>query len=110
MDPVSMMPTWFLFIVITILGIFLWRVATSIFEGMKNSTSPQEVAEATVISKRMHVGGSETAYTSYYLTFELINGERREFRVKSQVYALSVEGDKGELSFQGTRFLDFRRR
>ena len=51
----------------------------------------------------------ETARTNYYLTFEW-NGQRREFHVKDHEYGLLTEGDKGILTFQGTRMLSFERK
>ena len=47
--------------------------------------------------------------TNYYLTFEW-NGQRREFHVKDHEYGLLTEGDKGILTFQGTRMLSFERK
>ncbi|ASA21066.1 DUF2500 family protein [Paenibacillus donghaensis] len=32
-----------------------------------------------------------------------------ELQVESKVYGLIVEGDYGEITYQGTRFKDFRR-
>ncbi|BBA93044.1 DUF2500 domain-containing protein [Streptococcus ruminantium] len=42
------------------------------------------------------------------MTFDW-NGQRREFRVRSEDYAVLAEGDTGTLHFQGTRFLGFER-
>ncbi|MTB64869.1 DUF2500 family protein [Streptococcus sp. zg-86] len=109
MGTLSMIPVWFLLVFAIVIGMFLWRLGSSLFEALRNNASPKEVLSAKLISKRTHVHGNEGAYTAYYVTFELDNGERREFRVKSQIYALSAEGDKGEVTFQGTRFLDFKR-
>ena len=47
--------------------------------------------------------------TAYFLTFQTENGERTEFNVDGRVYGMSAEGDRGQLSFQGTRFLGFAR-
>ncbi|OLF49027.1 hypothetical protein BU202_00935 [Streptococcus cuniculi] len=102
-------PIWFWIPFTMIVGIILWRLGRSLFEALRNNAAPKEVVAAKLIGKRTHVNGNERAYTTYYVTFECENGERREFRVKSDVYALSAEGDKGELTFQGTRFLDFQR-
>lgn len=110
MDIFPMMSSWFFLVFAVIMGIVLWRLGTSLLEALRNNVAPQEWYTAELIGKRTHVGGSEHSYTNYYLAFELENGERKEFRVKSSAYALSAEGDKGELSFKGSRFLDFKRK
>lgn len=48
--------------------------------------------------------------TSYYVTFELENGERMELSVKGPEYGMLAEGDIGALSYQGTRYLGFERK
>lgn len=47
--------------------------------------------------------------TTYYVTFEVESGDRMELQLEGFEYGLLVEGDKGNLSFQGTRFLGFER-
>ena len=49
-------------------------------------------------------------YTTYYVTFEVKSGDRMELPVQGHEYGMLVEGDFGELSFQGTRYLGFERR
>lgn len=46
---------------------------------------------------------------STYATFQVESGDRMELRLAGNEYGLLVEGDKGKLSFQGTRFLGFER-
>ena len=48
-------------------------------------------------------------YTYYYVTFEVDSGDRMELGVEDAEYGLLVEGDRGRLTFQGTRFLGFER-
>ena len=43
------------------------------------------------------------------MTFQVESGDRMEFHITGQDYGLLVEGDKGNLSFQGTRYLGFER-
>jgi hypothetical protein len=45
-----------------------------------------------------------------YVTFEVKSGDRMEFEVKPQEYRQLVEGNKGRLSFQSTRYLWFERK
>ena len=47
------------------------------------------------------------ASTWYYATFEAESGDRMAFAVSGREYGLLAEGDKGRLTFQGTRFLGF---
>ena len=97
-------------------GIYVW---------MKNNNSPQETVNAQVVAKRMKVtghGGTAMArntsnmnmlhsstYTNYFVTFELENGKRLELGVKDPEYGMLAEGDRGRLSYQGTRYLGFER-
>lgn len=43
------------------------------------------------------------------MTFEVKSGDRMELSVAGKEYGQMAEGDVGELSFQGTRFLGFER-
>ena len=47
--------------------------------------------------------------TSYYATFQVESGDRIEFLVSGTEYGMLAEGDRGMLTFQGTRYLNFRR-
>ena len=56
-----------------------------------------------------HHQNHTTHSTSYYVTFQVASGDRMEFHVTGVEYGQLMEGDRGELSFQGTRFLGFAR-
>ncbi len=99
------------FIVTAVRGISTWN---------KNNHSPRLTVAATVAAKRQntsvhhhHSGGARgmhtTTSTAYYVTFQLQNGERLELRLSGSEYGLLAEGDSGELTFQGTRYLGFDR-
>ena len=45
----------------------------------------------------------------FYVTFEVESGDRMELSVVGSEFGLLVEGDKGRLTFQGTRYLGFER-
>ena len=51
-----------------------------------------------------------TTSTTYYATFQVQSGDRMELPVPATEYGLLIEGDEGDLTFQGTRFLSFDRR
>lgn len=100
------------FIVFFIKGISTWH---------KNNNSPRLTVAATVVSKRQntdvhhhHTGNNAAMHTStsttYYATFQFDSGDRLELHVPGREYGMLVEGDAGELTFQGTRYLGFERR
>jgi Protein of unknown function (DUF2500) len=90
-------------------------ILISLFKGIsqwsKNNDSPVLSVRAKVLGKRTAVrGGGETrAYSQYYITFEVESGDRLELKVKDTDYGMLVEGDQGELTFQGRRYLGFDR-
>ena len=83
----------------------------------KNNQSPRLTVPATVVAKRTSVthfqGGNNGAQchtsTAYYATFQVESGDRMELQMNGQDYGMLVEGDRGRLTFQGTRYLDFQR-
>lgn len=99
-----------LFLVTAVQGISQWN---------KNNHSPKLTVPATIVAKRtnvsQHRGGGANGHhhhhtsTTYYVTFQVESGDRMEFCVAGHEYGVLVEGDKGKLSFQGTRYLGFER-
>ena len=100
----------FIAIVITLIkGIGQWS---------KNNHSPRLTVRACVVGKRQDIhyrhhnndGMSHaSSSTTYYVTFEVESSDRLEFCVSGSEYGQLVEGDFGDLTFQGTRYLDFER-
>lgn len=89
-----------------------------------NNNSPRLTVEATVVSRRRDVshhdspnagditgahGYTTTSSTTYYATFQVESGDRLELAIPSSQYGYLAEGDRGRLTFQGTRFLSFER-
>ena len=74
----------------------------------KNNASPRLSSEATVVTKRTQVRGDH-AHTTYFATFQFESGDRLELQIPHDRFGYLVEGDRGKLHFQGTRFLDFQR-
>ena len=93
---------------LTIFGFIIYTVAKKIKQSRKNDNSPRLTVEAEVIAKRTHVWGDHS-HTNYYATFQFESGDRMELEVPYDKIGYLVEGDKGQLTFQGTRFLDFQR-
>lgn len=107
-----------------IFGLALCSVLLTLVKGIKewntNNHSPRLTVPAVVVTKRTNVtrrsGGGVNGHhhhhrtsTSYYVTFEVESGDRMEFQMTGPEYGLLVEGDKGNLNFQGTRYLGFAR-
>ncbi|GLI84391.1 hypothetical protein ANABIO32_20980 [Rossellomorea marisflavi] len=95
-----------------VIGIFLFQSFKGVSEWNSNNQSPRLSSRAEVVSKRteVHGGGGDTlAHTSYYMTFQVENGDRMEMHVKGTEYGMLAEGDEGLLTFQGTRYLGFER-
>ena len=91
--------------------VFGMIVSTLVKQGKtnrKNDASPRVSADATVVTKRTHVRGDH-AHTTYFATFQFESGDRLELEVPYNQFGYLVEGDKGKLTFQGTRFLGFER-
>ena len=108
----------FSLVFLLVFGIILYTIVKSISQNRKNAASPRITAPATLVAKRHSVHTSGTGqdnmtmhhtYNNYYATFEFESGDRMEFSVPSDIYGLSVEGDRGKLCFQGTKFISFER-
>lgn len=101
-----------------VFGIFLFSVIKGISQWNKNNHSPKLTVPARVVAKRTnisrhhHAGDMHhtTTSTTYFATFEVSSGDRMELSVAGHQYGLLIEGDYGDLTFQGTRFLSFERK
>ena len=97
-----------------ILGMVLFSFVRSIGQWNKNNHSPRLTVDVLITAKRTDVSHSSTnshhsSSTSYYVTFQVESGDRMEFAVSGADYGKVAEGDRGKLSFQGTRYLGFER-
>ncbi len=104
----------FMLFFLVIAGVFIFVIVSNIRQWNKNNHSPRLTVEADVVAKRLsvsHHSGTENSHssTSYYVTFQVESGDRMELRVTGRTYGMLAEGDRGRLSFQGTRYLDFTR-
>ena len=99
-------------IFVLVFGIIIVTMVRGVGEWNKNNQSPKLTVPATVVAKRSDVHrGIETmhTFTSYYVTFQVESGDRMEFEASDMEYGMLAEGDSGELTFQGTRYLNFQR-
>ncbi len=95
-----------------VIGVFI----SSARQKRKNDGSPVLAVPAVMVTKRTdmrrssaHADEMAHTYSRYYATFQVESGDRMEFQVQDTDYGLLVEGDRGKLTFQGTRFLGFER-
>ena len=106
------MPLFFVFFFVIVIGLILFAIISSIVRWNKNNQSPIENGMVKVVAKRTRVSGGSgehSASTYYYITFEKENFERTELAVRGSDYGMIAEGDKGMLTYQGTRFKEFKR-
>ena len=115
-----MFQVMFFLVFALVIGVFITGAVRGLSQWNKNNHSPRLTVEATVVGKRVnvshhhhagdnHVGHGHSS-TSYYVTFQVASGDRMELHVSGQEYGMLIEGDRGDLSFQGTRYLGFARK
>lgn len=120
----SIVETLFPLVFLLMFGFALYTLISSAAvraqEKRKNDASPRLTVPASVVTKRAQVGTTHhrnaaantcgTYYnTKYFATFQFESGDRLELSVSPGEYGMLVEGDRGQLSFQGTRYLGFVR-
>lgn len=104
---------------VVVIGMFIATAVKGIGQWNKNNNSPRLTVTATVVAKRTnisrhrHSGANDHHHyhtsTTYYVTFEVESGDRMELEMDGSEYGLLVEGDRGSLTFQGTRYQGFER-
>ena len=101
---------------VVMVGIIVVSAGRGILQWSRNNNSPLLTVSARIVSKRSEIrqhqqdeGISSRTTTTYYLTFELADGNRMEFRVDGHEFGMSIEGDQGSLTYQGTRYHGFQR-
>ena len=110
----GMFGVMFTLMFILVFGIFVVTIVRGIGEWNKNNNSPRLTVPAKVVTKRTNVSHHRHNHhthhsTSYYATFQVDSGDRMELQMSGQEYGMLAEGDVGNLSFQGTRYLGFDR-
>jgi hypothetical protein len=88
--------------------IIVGSVVQSMKQKHRDDNAPRRVADVTVVARRTHVWGDHS-HTDYYVTFQLETGDRLELKVPHNRFGYLVEGDKGKLTSQGSRFVSFER-
>lgn len=108
-------------IFVVVIGMFIVIAVKGISQWNKNNHSPRLTVPATIVAKRTNVSRHHhhnhhgtgmhhsSTSTTYYVTFQVESGDRMELHVAGHEYGLLIEGDRGMLTFQGTRYLGFER-
>ncbi len=103
------------------LAMFVVGIVKGLAQWNRNNHSPRLTVPAFVVTKRTNVSHHHhhhtgdmaamhsTSSTSYYVTFQVESGDRLELHVSGPEYGMLAEGDRGMLSFQGTRHLSLER-
>ena len=109
----------FTLVFVLVIGTFIVTAVRGISQWNKNNNSPRLTVPALVVAKRTNVtrhhhGGTNGHHhhhtsTTYYVTFQVESGDRMELHMTGNEYGMLVEGDQGNLSFQGTSYLGFER-
>ena len=109
---------------VLVIGVFIVTIVKGISTWNENNHSPRLTVTAEVVSKRTDVthhshanagdmtgahGYHTSSSTWYYVPFQFESGDRMEFSVSGSEYGMLADGDKGNLSFQGSRYLSFER-
>ena len=100
---------------------FIFAIISIVRQWMQNNNSPRLTVEALVVSKRTYttqqpVAGDATGAHGFHtstdcaVTFQVESGDQLKFSVSGSEYRMLAEGDRGRLTFQGTRYLGFERR
>ena len=104
----------FSIVFLLMLVLIVIQIVKSLGEWNKNNNSPRLTVTDTVVAKRdqvtRHHHQNHTSHsTRYFVTFQVESGDRLELQLEGRDYGLLVEGDRGKLTFQGTRYLGFER-
>lgn len=108
-------PIFISIVFILVFGTIIYTVISSAKEWKTNNDSPVLSVDAVVVAKRTNVSHhhhdnmQSSSSTTYYVTFQVDSGDRMELKVKGREYGMLIEQDRGKLTFQGTRYLGFKR-
>ena len=115
----TIFPLMFGAVFLLIVGVMILALVRSASEWSSNNSSQVLSVDARVVSKRTnitrHMSQADSSHmtrnsTVYYATFQVESGDRMELRMSGREYGLLAEGDRGKLTFQGTRYRGFERR
>ena len=111
-------------IFVLVISVLILTLVKGISTWNKNNHSPRLCVKATIVSKRSdvshHMHGNagdmsgvhdfhSSSSTRYFVTFQVESGDRMELSMSGSEFGMLAEGDVGELTFQGSRYLGFER-
>ncbi len=106
----SVFPLMFGLVFAFVIGVFVYVFVNDVRRNRQNNHAPRLTVPATVVAKRDHRSHNrEHVHTAYYVTFQFESGDRLELILSGSEYGLLCEGDRGRLTFRGTRYLGFER-
>ncbi|QEH70043.1 DUF2500 domain-containing protein [Cellulosilyticum sp. WCF-2] len=111
----TIVPIFIFLVFVLVFGTIIFALISSAKQWKKNNDSPVLSVDAVVVAKRTnlshhhHDNMHNSSSTTYYITFEVDSGDRMELKVQGTEYGILIEQDKGKLTFQGTRYLGFKR-
>ena len=106
----SVFPIMFILVFGLVISIFVMTFVREFRRHKSDNASPRLTVEAKVVGKRQNFRHSnEHGHTSYFVTFEVESGDRLELQMDGAEYGMLIEGDRGKLTFQGSRYLKFER-
>ncbi len=117
----SVLPILFFVVFIFVFVVIIIQTVRGAQRWNKNSKAPVLTVAAKVVAKRSDVNTHRRmrttvndmnmgyATTDYYVTFEVQSGDRMELNLPDTEYGMLTEGDKGELTFQGTKYISYAR-
>jgi len=118
---VTIFQIMFTLVFVLVIGMFIVIAVKGISQWNKNNHSPRLTVPATIVAKRTNVSHHHhhnhhgtgmhhsSTSTTYYVTFQVESGDRIELHVAGHEFGMLIEGDRGMLTFQGTRYLGFER-
>lgn len=107
----ALFPLMFFAVFAIVISMFIVTFVKSISQWSRNNQSPRLTVEAEVVARRQNFHRSnDHGHTSYFATFQVASGDRLELQLDGSEYGMLAEGDRGQLTFQGTRYLGFVRR
>ncbi|MGT2666563.1 DUF2500 domain-containing protein [Streptococcus rifensis] len=92
-----------------VLGYVIFQIGRNVLDWSRNNQVSEQSLKATVISKHpnlLHSGDAKR--TLHKVIFQTPGQQRLELRVRGEDFDQLLEGDEGELTFQGNRFLAFK--
>ena len=109
----------FTLVPIIVIGGFIFVIIKGIANYSRNASQPVLTEHVRVIGKRTNVSSrmnssnsnmhNRRTSTTYYVAFETDAGQRLELRMSGREYGIIMEGDIGNLMYQGEWFKGFDR-